>query len=249
MEVTMPALIRAEILALRTIRSGWAVFLGTLLVTAVLAVRPVLGAGTAGAPSLGTAGALLAVLDAPARGAWAMLLLGVLAVTADVRHGTLTAVLLRTPRRVRVLAAKAAAVAVVAGVAAVAGLGITLAVGLAGGAVRPSMVNADIVLHVAGLQMTYPLYGVAGVAVGALVRAQPVAVLLPLAWLLYLEGLVLRLLPAAGPWSVNGVTAALAHAGDVAHVLPAAVGGTALLAYAVLLLALGAARLARRDIT
>ena len=31
----MPALIRADILALRTVRSGWAVFLGTLLVTAV----------------------------------------------------------------------------------------------------------------------------------------------------------------------------------------------------------------------
>ena len=246
----MPALIQAEILALRTVRSGWVVFLGTLLVTAVLAVRPVLGAGTAGAPSLGTAGAMLAVLDAPARGAWAMLLLGVLAVTADVRHGTLTAVLLRTPRRVRVLAAKATAVAVVAGVAAVAGLAVALAVGLAGGAVRPSMLNADIVLHVVGLQLTYPIYGVAGVAVGALVLAQPVAVLLPLAWLLYLEGLALRLLPpAAGPWSVNGVTAALAHAGDVAHLLPIAVGGTALLAYAVLLLALGAARLAHRDIT
>jgi len=246
----MPALIQAEILALRTVRSGWVVFLGTLLVTAVLAVRPVLGAGTAGAPSLGTAGAMLAVLDAPARGAWAMLLLGVLAVTADVRHGTLTAVLLRTPRRVQVLAAKATAVAVVAGVAAVAGLAVALAVGLAGGAVRPSMLNADIVLHVVGLQLTYPIYGVAGVAVGALVLAQPVAVLLPLAWLLYLEGLALRLLPpAAGPWSVNGVTAALAHAGDVAHLLPIAVGGTALLAYAVLLLALGAARLAHRDIT
>jgi hypothetical protein len=179
-----------------------------------------------------------------------MLLLGVLAVTADVRHGTLTAVLLRTPRRVQVVAAKAAAVAVVAAAAATAGLGVALAAGLAGGAVRPSLLNADIVLHVVGLLLTYPVYGLAGVAVGALLQAQPLAVLLPLAWLLYLEGLTLRLLPpAVVPWSVNGVTAALTHAGDVADVLPMAAGGTTLLAYTLLLLAAGAARMARRDIT
>jgi len=246
----MPALIHAEILALRTVRSSWAVLFGTLLVTGVLAVRPVLGAGTAGAPSLGTAGALLAVLDATAPGAWAMLLLGVLAASADVRHGTLTPVLLRTPRRVRFLVAKAVAVTIVSAAAAAAGSGVAVTTGIAGGAVRLSLLNPDILLRATGLLLTYPVYGLAGVAVGALIRVQPIAVLLPIAWVLCLEGLALRLVPpAAVPWSVTGATASLAHAGYVTDVLPMAVGGTALLAYAVLLFAVGAAALARRDIT
>ncbi len=246
----MPALIRTELLALRTVRTTWALLAAAFLLTTVSALRPVLGAGTAGAPSIGTAGAALAVLGAPARGALAMLVLGVLAVTVDFRHATVTAVLLRTPRRGRVLAARAAAVALVATAAAVAHLAVALAAGLAGGALQPSLLNADIVLRVLGLLLTYPLYGLAGVAVGALVGYQPVAVLLPLAWLLFLEDLLVRLLaPAAAPWSVNGVSAAFANAGDVADVLPVGAGGAALLAYTLLLFACGAVRVTYRDIT
>lgn len=246
----MPALIRSELLALRTLRTTWAVLAAGLLVTTVFALRPVLGAGAGGAPSIGTAGALLAVLGAPARGALAMLLLGVLAVTADFRHGTVTAILLRTPRRGRVIAARAAAVALLAGAAGLAYLAVALAAGIASGGVQPSLLNADIVLRVVGLLLTYPLYGLAGVAVGALVGFQPVAVLLPLGWLLFLEGLVVRLVaPAAAPWSVNGVSAALANAGDVVDVLPMTVGGAVLLAYTLLLLAIGATRVVFRDVT
>jgi hypothetical protein len=77
-----------------------------------------------------------------------------------------------------------------------------------------------------------------------------VAVLLPLAWVLYLEDFALRLVPdTVSPWSVNNVTAALAHSGTTVDVLPVAAGGAVLVAYALLLFALGAARFARRDIT
>jgi hypothetical protein len=94
------------------------------------------------------------------------------------------------------------------------------------------------------------LYGLIGVAAGALIGYQPVAVLLPVAWALVLEDLALHMAPAwTVSWSLGGVTAALANAGDVTGVLPMATGGAALLAYTLLLLALGAVRLARRDIT
>ncbi len=245
----MPALIRSELLALRTVRTTWLILAAALLLTTVLAVRPVHGAGRAGAPSIGTAGALLDVLGALAPGALAMLVLGVLAVTADFRHATVTPLLIRTPQRGRVMAARATAVALVAAAAAVAHLAVTLTAGVSGGAVRPSLLNADIILRVLGLLLTYPLYGLAGVAVGALIIHQPVAVLLPPAWLLVLEDLAVRLLaPAAAPWSVSGVSAALANAGDVVDVLPVAAGAAVLLAYTLLLLALGAVRVTFRDI-
>jgi len=246
----MPTLIRTELLALRTTRLPWVLLAGAVLLTTVVAVDAVLEAGTKGAPSIGTAGALLAVLGAAGRGHLVLLLLGVLTVTAEFRHGTVTATFLHTPRRIRVLAAKAAAIVVVATVAAAADLGVALAVGLATGALPPALLNPDIVLHVAGLLLAYPLYGLIGVAAGALIVHQPVAVLLPLAWVLYLESFTLRLAPeSVYPLSLTGVTAALAHSGTLPDVLPVAVGGTVLAAYALLLFWAGAMRLAHRDIT
>jgi hypothetical protein len=246
----MSTLIRTELLALRTTRLPWALLAGPILLTAWLAVTAVLEAGTNGAPSIGTAGAMLAVLDATGSGRLVILLLGVLAVTAEFRHGTVTATFLHTPRRIRVLTAKAAAIVAVAAVAAAAAVTVAVAVGLATGAMPPALLNPDVVLHVAGLLLAYPLYGVIGVAAGALIVYQPIAVLLPLAWVLYLENFTLSLAPqAATPWSLNGVTAALAHSGTVPDVLPVAVGGAVLAAYTLILLTLGAARLTRRDIT
>lgn len=246
----MPTLIRTELLALRTVRLPWALVAGPVLLTTVLAVTAVLDAGTNGAPSIGTAGAMLAVLDATGSGRLVILLLGVLTVTAEFRHGTVTATFLHSPLRIRVVAAKAAAIVAVAAVAAVAALAVALAVGYATGAVSPALVNPDVVVHVAGLLLAYPLYGLIGVAAGALIIYQPIAVLLPLAWVLYLDKFTLGLAPdAVASWSLNGVTAALAHSGTLPDVLPVAVGGAVLTAYALLLLAFGALRLVRRDIT
>jgi hypothetical protein len=243
-------MIGTELLALRTTRLPWLLVVGALLLTGVLATNAVIGAGVGGAPSIGTAGAMLAVLGAVGPGRLVILMLGVLAVTAEFRHATATATFLRTPRRVRVLAAKAGAVVAVATIAAAADLATALAVGLATGALPWPLVNPDVALHVFGLLAAYPLYGLIGVAAGALIVFQPVAVLLPLAWVLYLEDFTLRFLPeTAVPWSLTGVTAALAHSGTTVDVLPAAAGGAVLVAYALLLFAFGAARLARRDIT
>jgi hypothetical protein len=246
----MPALVRAELLALRTIRLPWALALAAVLLTAAFAINPVVNAGKAGASSIGTAGALLAVLDAAGRGALVALVLGVLAVTAEFRHGTAGATFLRTPRRARVLAAKAVSVALVGGAMAIANLAVVATIGLTTGAVQPALLNTDIVRHVLGLLLTYPLYGLAGVGVGALIVHQPVAVLLPVAWVLFLEDLALHLVPhRVAAWSAGGVTSALSFAGDVAGVLPMAVGGLLLLGYALVVLSLGAARLVHRDIT
>jgi ABC-2 type transport system permease protein len=246
----MPALVRAELLALRTTRMPWALVVTAVVLTAALAVDPVLDAGKAGAPSIGTAAALLAVLGAAGRGGLVVLVLGVLTVTAEFRHGTASATFLGTAQRARVLAAKGAAVMLVGVAVAVADLAVASTVGLASGVVQPSLLNPDIVLRVVGLLLAYPLYGLIGVGIGALVIYQPVAVLLPLAWVVYLENLALHLLPRPiAPWSVGGALAAFSNAGDVTNVLPMAVGGVLLVGYALALLSLGTVRIVRRDIT
>ena len=248
-DVAMPALVRTELVAMRTIRMPWIFAAAIVLVTLVLALTPVIDSGKYGAPSIGTAAAMLAVLDAIAKGSVVILLLGVLTVTSEFRHGMVTVTFLQTPHRLRVLAAKAMTVVVVGSALAVVTLTVALAVGLPSGAVQLSMLNGDVRLHVLGLMLAYPLYGVLGVGIGALLIYQPVAVVLPLAWLLLEHGLAENLPHTVRPWSLSAVTSALANAGNVDAVLPVLAGGLALLGYAALLLSVGAVRVLRRDIT
>ncbi|HEY9376362.1 MAG TPA: hypothetical protein VIQ02_04615 [Jiangellaceae bacterium] len=247
--VSLSSLMRTELLALRTIRTPWILAGVTVLVTLVLALTPVIDSGKNGAASIGTSAAMLAVLDAIAKGSVVVLLLGVLTVTSEFRHGTATATFLQMPRRRRVLAAKAGTVIAIGSALAVVNLAVALAIGLSTGAVQLSMFNGDVRLHVLGLVLAYPLYGALGVGIGALFIHQPVAVVLPLAWLLLEHGLTDNLPRTARPWSLSAVTSALANAGNVEAVLPVLAGGLALLGYAALLLSVGAARVLRRDIT
>jgi hypothetical protein len=88
-----------------------------------------------------------------------------------------------------------------------------------------------------------------GVAVGAAVRNQTVAVLVPLAWFLLIESLI----PAYGldaliPWLPGGATTALA-AGRLPGALPAWAALLVLLTYVLALLIPGTRAIARRDIT
>jgi ABC-2 type transport system permease protein len=246
---SLSSLIETELLALRTIRTPWILAGVTVLVTLVLALTPVIDAGKNGAASIGTSAAMLAVLDAIAKGSVVVLLLGVLTVTSEFRHGTATATFLQMPRRRRVLAAKAGTVIAIGSALAVLNLAVALAVGLSTGAVQLSMLNGDVRLHMLGLVLAYPLYGALGVGIGALFIHQPVAVVLPLAWLLLEHGLADNLPRTARPWSLSAVTSALANAGNVEAVLPVLAGGLALLGYAAVVLSLGAARVLRRDIT
>jgi ABC-2 type transport system permease protein len=248
-DVAMSTLVRTELLALRTIRTPWILAAVTVLVTLGLALTPVIDSGKNGAASIGTSAAMLAVLDAIAKGSVVVLLLGALTVTSEFRHGMTTVIFLQTPRRIRVLAAKAMTVVVVGSALAVINLAVALTVGLPTDAVQPSMLNSDVRLHVLGLVLAYPLYGVLGVGIGALLIHQPIAVVLPLAWLLLELGLADSLPQTVRPWSPSAVTAALANAGNVEAVLPVLAGGLALLGYAALLLSLGATRILRRDIT
>ena len=247
----MLTLLRTELLKLTTTRWPWILVALTLGATAVQALQPVYKSGRDGDPTLGTAVAELAVLGALGRGALVALLLGVLMVTSEFRHNTVTASLLQSPRRGHVVTAKAL-IAVSVGLAlGVAGLAIVLAVGLVSGAIQPQLVNGDIVLRVIGLVMTYPLYALLGTATGCLLpRNQPLAVVIPVLWLAGLEGLALsEVSQSVRVWSFLGTTAALQNAGDVPLVLPIWAGAGALVAYGLLLFGAGALHVARADIS
>src|ERR687893_506825 len=199
----MLTLLRTELLKLTTTRWPWILVAVALAATAVLALQPVYKSGRDGDPTLGTVVAELAVLDALGRGALLALLLGVLMVTSEFRHNTVTASLLQSPRRGRVVTAKALTAAWVSLGLGLAALAIVLAIGLGSGAIQPQLVNGDIVLRVIGLVLTYPLYALLGTATGCLLaRNQPLAVLIPVLWLAGLESLVLSSVsPSVHVWS------------------------------------------------
>jgi ABC-2 type transport system permease protein len=247
----MLTLLRTEMLKLTTTRWPWILVALTLAATAVQALQPVYKSGRDGDPTLGTALAELAVLDALGRGALVALLLGVLIVTSEFRHNTVTASLLESPRRGRVVTAKALVAVSVGFALGLAGLVIVLAVGLVSGAIQPQLVNGDIVLRVIGLVLTYPLYALLGTATGCLLaRNQPLAVVIPVLWLAGLEGFALSSVSqSVRVWSFLGTTAALQNAGDVPLVLSIWAGAGALLGYALLLFGAGALRVARADIS
>lgn len=120
-------------------------------------------------------------------------LLGALSVTSEFRHGTIRPTFLASPRRGRVITAKAL-VSVPLG----AGLGLT-ASGLAAAAgtaalrargVDLRLANGDYALLLAGGAGAAALWGAIGVGLGALVRRQVPTLIGISAWLLFVEGLL-----------------------------------------------------------
>ena len=246
----MLILIRTELLKLRSTR--WPMILAgiALLATMLLALQPLLKAGR-GAPSLGTIGATLRVLDAMTRGAWVALMIGALVVTSEFRHSTITASLLQVPERAKLVTAKAATAVLVGLALGVACFAIVLFLGAISGALQPELVNGDVALRATGHILTFPVYALLGAGIGALLHFnQPLAVVLPAIWLVGLEGLVLAALPQpVGTWSLGGATAGLQNSGTVAMVLPVWLGAVVLVAYGLILVSAGGLRVLRADIS
>src|SRR5581483_7572215 len=132
------ALVRSELRKIRTTRTWIGLTLGGLglvafYVTLIVFTAGSTDAGRNGLPSLSDPAAVRTVYGVPLEVGYLMpLILGVLLICGEVRHQTITPTFLATPRRGRVLAAKAAAAGIVGlamGVlitAVVAGLGAVL---------------------------------------------------------------------------------------------------------------------------
>ena len=166
----MTRLFRAELLKLSTTRTARGLFAAAVAITALLAVATMLTAGDDGNAQLGSAGNLHNVIGGSGLASVMVLVLGILAMAGEFRHGTVTGTFLATPDRGRVVAAKLAAYAL-------AGVGLALATALAGLAVALpwlavkgagiDLVDPEVGRALAGTLLAGALYGTAGVAVGA----------------------------------------------------------------------------------
>jgi ABC-2 type transport system permease protein len=164
----MTALLRAELLKLRTTRT-FAALAGAALTLSLLAVT--LGASTQNYTQ--HPGDLHTLFTSDLTGAF-ILLLGAIGMTGEWRQRTITGAILATPDRVRLLAAKTLAYALAG---AVLSLGVTAAIMLTGTLILHSRQQPTLAL--AGLTdllwrhlAVAALLGALGVGVGALLRNQ-----------------------------------------------------------------------------
>jgi len=243
----MGALLRAELLKLRTTRTFSAfviVAVGLSLLVAVLFA-------SLAEPTQET------VIDdvfASDFSSLFILVLGVIGVAGEWRHRTITSSLLAAPDRLRFLVAKTIAYALAG---AALSLLITLAVAVAGYAILasrdlPTPEAADLADFVWRNLLVAALLGAFGVGVGALVRNQPIAIVGLLFLAFVVEPTLLGLAPDVGrfgplvgaPSAVQGVDIGF----EGTEPLAAGVGVLVLLGWVALTVGLSAVLLRSRDI-
>jgi len=249
----MTRLVHSELLKLRTTRTA-RVLLGLAAAgTAALVAIVLLLAGQPGQPALGP-DALRQLVLVPAQPlTLAALVLGVLGMAGELRHGTATSTFLVTPRRGRVVAAKLAAAAVTGLAMSLASSAAVLAVGLPwlrAKGIEVAVADPGVATRVAGLAVAVALYAVLGTGLGALLRNQVAAVVVGLLW--WSQG-VERVLtgilhqPGLERWLPMGAASALTAPGD--GTLPMWAGALVFAAYGLGLALLGGRLVARRDLT
>jgi hypothetical protein len=144
-------------------------------------------------------------------------LLGAMAFTGEVRHGTIRPTFLVTPERHRVVAAKVwASMLIGAGFGLVAG---AVAAGVGTVALKSRGIDirldtGDFALLVAGGAVAAALWAAIGVGLGAIVRNQVPALIGICAWLLFVENVLVgdlagvgevgRFLPGAAAKAISG---------------------------------------------
>ena len=245
----MSALLRAELLKLRTTRTTWvllgvalAIVAGALIIILALLDR----GGTVNDEDLGDLFTFTSIADL------LVLCLGIVAAAGEFRHGTITAGFLVTPSRWPVVVAKAIAYALVGLVYAAATLVVVLVVAL------PWLAAKDVTLVLGGAAWIEPVAGrllyaaltaALGVGLGTLFRNQAAALVTALVVLLAVEPALSAVSGAIATYGINGARVALFGASeDFADVLPFWAGALLYTGYAALFVGAGIALTLRRDV-
>ncbi|MGH8775448.1 MAG: hypothetical protein ACRDWI_09835 [Jiangellaceae bacterium] len=244
----MIELVAAEWLKLRTTRLLHGVVPATVAISAAAVAGSVLAADRSDV-ALASSEGVRRVLPVTGTGALLVLIAGILITAGEYRHGTAADTFLNTPRRHRVVAAK---LAVGAGVGAATGLLMSLAaVAVAAGvyqlrAAALPFDDSELWWTLAGVVAYTTLFAAVGVALGALVRNQVLAVAGALAWIAIVEHILVNLVPDIGRWLPAAAGQAIVRTPLDGLLSPLA--GTALLAaYAVAFAAVGMRVTAERD--
>ena len=245
----MTRLLGAEIFKIRTTRTFYGIIgVGLGLVLVIVLLASILANPHPGDDFMRNLMGFSGIASAMAA------IFGILAITTEFRHGTITPTLLVTPWRSRLLTAKLEA-SLICGLL----LGLLTSVAIAGivagfASLRGFEDDAtgSLVTHqIIGITIAGALYAAFGLGLGALVRNQVGAIIGLLLFLLLVEPLSTAI-PSVGDkigkYGIGGTTGALTETStdNVLHQVP---GGLLLAAYAAILCVAGYLMLRRRDVT
>jgi ABC-type transport system involved in multi-copper enzyme maturation permease subunit len=247
------ALVRSELLKIRTTRSWWAYLIAIALLSALGAAGTI---GSAMSSERGTADFQLDLLETMAVAVLISIILGITIITSEFRHGTVTPTFLAAPHREQVIGAKAIAAVIAAIGFALLSLLAIVAVALPWFAiigVDTHLTDGDIVTRATQQGLAAVLSALMGIAIGAIVQSQVAALVGTLVWLFLGEALLLGIF---GLLDLDGLRPYLPFqaldgadgtgGGDLLSYWPAV--GVSLMWIAVIGLA-GTERTRRRDIT
>jgi len=192
-----------------------------------------------------------AVLSAGTAAALFAALIGVMAITSEIRHGTIRPTFVVTPRRGRVVSAKVLASLLMGVLFGLAAIGLSFGIGYAILAVRDiplALSTGEILWLVLGTPVLTAAWAALGVGFGALARNQVFAVIGLIVWSMVVDNLLRGLVPSIGGYTPVGASAAVV-ADPTDYVLSAAAGGLLLLGYVAAFVAAGAVLVMRRDVT
>ena len=187
----MIALVRSELLKIRTTRSWWAYLIAIALLSALGAAGTI---GSAVSSERGTADFQLDLVETMAVAVLIAIILGITIITAEFRHGTVTPTFLAAPHREQVIGAKAIAAVIVAIGFALLSLLVIVAVALPWFAiidVDTHLTDGEIVTRAAQQSLAAVLSVLLGIAIGAIVQSQVAALVGTLVWLFLGETLLL----------------------------------------------------------
>lgn len=185
------------------------------------------------------------------------LLLGVLIVTTEFRHKTVTTAFLITPNRPLMVGGKllmaaiaGAGLAIVMFVTSMVGGGLTL-IGV-GGSYSSLLHQVPAVLP--GMVLVFILFGMLGVGIGSVLTNQVAAIVVTLGWFIILEGILVSLVNGAARWVPTGAAEAAANINRSRSGVSSLLfnwwqGSLLIIAYGLVFAAVGSYILTRRDIT
>jgi ABC-2 type transport system permease protein len=238
--------LRSELLKQRSTQTTLLLFLSMFGLVAFAVAMHVLALG---AEQLSTRAHQLSVFQVGTRAGMLFAgLVGAIAITAEIRYGTIRPTFLVTPRRGPVIAAKLAVsglVGIVFGVLAELLMTGAAIVGFAARGIDNELTGGDYLQLLIGGATAAAFWAAAGVGVGALVRNQVGAVVGLCAWMFIVESVSEGFLPGAARFMPGGTGLALAGNSDE---LSAAVGAPLLVLYAAAFAAAGWLSTVRRDI-
>jgi ABC-2 type transport system permease protein len=241
----MSALFAAELLKLRTTRMVYGLLGGLLAIVAIVTVAVILDSSVQDLEQ-DPAG----LFAAPASGIVFVLLLGVMLIAGEFRHGTITQTLLVTPDRWKVLVAKLAA----GGVLGLAFGVVSELFALVLGVPLLGLKGADISFDseswklVVGVVLASTIAGMLGVGLGSLIRNQVAAIVLVFAWLLIVEPTLGAILQENAKFTPGGAIAAVVADEEDGELLTQPAGIALLLGYTAGLAALGGRFVLSRDV-